>query len=113
MLAIWKAGAVYLPLDLSAPSGRLALILADACPAILIATAGTAGRIAAAAGSASAQPPSAQPPSAQPPSAPAAEPAIVLVADRAADARTADAAPPPTGPMPPVSRPRRQNRAPT
>ncbi len=94
MLAIWKAGAVYLPLDLSAPSGRLALILADARPSVLIATASTAARLATV-------------------GQPGAKPALVLVAaDPATVARAADAAPPPPDPMPPrpmppASRPRR------
>ncbi|WP_447971454.1 amino acid adenylation domain-containing protein [Nitrospira sp. M1] len=36
LLGVWKAGGVYLPLDLSYPQARLALILDDAQPAVVL-----------------------------------------------------------------------------
>ncbi|MFC5825235.1 non-ribosomal peptide synthase/polyketide synthase [Nonomuraea insulae] len=39
MLAAWKAGAAYLPLDPSHPADRLAYLLADAAPVALLTTA--------------------------------------------------------------------------
>ncbi|MGP3920452.1 amino acid adenylation domain-containing protein [Nonomuraea sp. 10N515B] len=42
MLATWKAGAAYLPLDPSHPADRLAYLLADAVPAALLTTADVA-----------------------------------------------------------------------
>ncbi|MCW2929347.1 MAG: non-ribosomal peptide synthetase [Actinomycetia bacterium] len=47
MLAVWQAGGVYLPLDMSAPPARLAMTLADARPAVLVATMGTSGQLPA------------------------------------------------------------------
>ncbi|MEU5583195.1 non-ribosomal peptide synthetase, partial [Streptomyces huasconensis] len=41
MLAVGKAGAAYLPLDVDQPGPRLAMILADARPALLVTTTGT------------------------------------------------------------------------
>jgi amino acid adenylation domain-containing protein len=38
LLAILKAGGVYLPVDTTAPPGRMALMLADAAPALTITT---------------------------------------------------------------------------
>ncbi|HEY6789156.1 MAG TPA: amino acid adenylation domain-containing protein, partial [Trebonia sp.] len=47
MLAVWQAGGIYLPLDMSAPPARLAMTLADARPAVLVATTGTSGQLPA------------------------------------------------------------------
>lgn len=46
LLAIMRTGASYLPLDLSSPAERLALVLGDAAPAVLIAEAGDYARFA-------------------------------------------------------------------
>ena len=43
VLGIWKAGAAYLPLDLTYPAERLVLMLDDARPALLVSSANTAG----------------------------------------------------------------------
>src|SRR5690606_9722690 len=45
VLAAWKAGAAYLPVDVSYPPERVALMLADARPAVVVATAETARAI--------------------------------------------------------------------
>jgi amino acid adenylation domain-containing protein/non-ribosomal peptide synthase protein (TIGR01720 family) len=45
MLAVWKAGGVYLPLDLASPPERLAMVLADARPAALLSSTGMASRL--------------------------------------------------------------------
>jgi amino acid adenylation domain-containing protein len=42
VLGIWKAGAAYLPLDLSYPAERLGLMLDDARPALIVSSAATA-----------------------------------------------------------------------
>jgi amino acid adenylation domain-containing protein len=42
VLGIWKAGGAYLPLDLSYPAERLALMLSDARPALIVSSAATA-----------------------------------------------------------------------
>jgi len=44
-LAIWKAGAVYLPLAVDLPRERLRNMLADAAPALVIADRETAGQL--------------------------------------------------------------------
>jgi len=41
-LAVLKAGGAYLPLDPSSPPGRLAFVLSDAAPALVVHAAGTA-----------------------------------------------------------------------
>jgi amino acid adenylation domain-containing protein len=46
MLAIWRAGAAYLPLDPAWPEPRLAALVADAGCAALVAHSGLGGRIA-------------------------------------------------------------------
>ncbi len=38
LLAVLKAGAAYLPVDPAYPAGRIAFMLNDACPAVIIAT---------------------------------------------------------------------------
>ncbi|MDO0915183.1 amino acid adenylation domain-containing protein [Streptomyces sp. DT2A-34] len=43
VLAVLKSGAAYLPLDPAYPAGRLAYIVADARPVVVLATAKTAG----------------------------------------------------------------------
>jgi amino acid adenylation domain-containing protein len=45
ILAIFKAGAAYLPIDPSHPAERIDALLADARPALLLTTAELAGRI--------------------------------------------------------------------
>ncbi|MEU6485709.1 amino acid adenylation domain-containing protein [Streptomyces sp. NPDC046887] len=45
LLAVLKTGAAYLPLDPDHPAGRLAYVLADARPALLLTTTGTDSRI--------------------------------------------------------------------
>ena len=47
LLAILKAGAAYLPLDLAYPAARLALMLDDARPGLILASAETAPRLPA------------------------------------------------------------------
>ncbi|MER5783106.1 amino acid adenylation domain-containing protein [Streptomyces mobaraensis] len=47
ILAVLKAGGAYLPLDLDHPDERLALLLDDARPALLVATREVAGRLPA------------------------------------------------------------------
>ncbi len=47
LLAILKAGAAYLPLDLAYPEARLALMLDDARPGMIMASAETAPRLPA------------------------------------------------------------------
>ncbi|MER8162842.1 amino acid adenylation domain-containing protein, partial [Streptomyces sp. NPDC094472] len=43
LLAVWKAGAAYLPLDTEYPADRLAYMLQDAAPALVLTTAELAG----------------------------------------------------------------------
>ncbi len=45
MLAIWRAGAVYLPLDPAWPDARLAVALRDAAPAVILAGPSLTGRL--------------------------------------------------------------------
>jgi amino acid adenylation domain-containing protein len=45
VLAVLKSGAAYLPLDPAYPADRLAYIVADACPIVVLATARTAGAL--------------------------------------------------------------------
>ncbi|MBD3009883.1 non-ribosomal peptide synthetase [Streptomyces sp. 5-10] len=45
MLAVLKAGAAYLPVDISYPADRIAYLLTDAGPALVLATAASAGVI--------------------------------------------------------------------
>ena len=47
MLAILKAGGAFLPLDPSYPDARLALMIADARPTVILTTAGFGARIGA------------------------------------------------------------------
>ncbi|MGH8080382.1 MAG: condensation domain-containing protein, partial [Lysobacter sp.] len=46
LLAVWKAGAAYLPLDPEAPMERIALTLDDAAPKVMLTTANFAGAFA-------------------------------------------------------------------
>ncbi|MGH3611415.1 MAG: amino acid adenylation domain-containing protein, partial [Pseudonocardia sp.] len=50
LVAVWKAGAGYLPIDPGHPAERLGLMFADACPAVVLATGATAARLPAASG---------------------------------------------------------------
>src|SRR6185295_10921114 len=50
LLAVLKAGGAYLPLDPGYPRGRLASLLEDAAPRVVIGEEATAARIAAASG---------------------------------------------------------------
>ena len=45
VLAVLKAGAAYLPVDVSYPAERIAFMLADARPALVVSTADVAGRL--------------------------------------------------------------------
>jgi nonribosomal peptide synthetase DhbF len=47
LLAVMKAGAAYLPVDPDYPAARIAFMLADACPALLVSDSETAGRLPA------------------------------------------------------------------
>lgn len=47
VLAVWKAGASYVPLDPAYPPARLELMLADARPAVVVATESTRALVAA------------------------------------------------------------------
>ncbi|MFD7257552.1 amino acid adenylation domain-containing protein [Streptomyces sp. NPDC059874] len=44
-LAVWKAGGAYLPVDPAYPADRIAYMLGDARPVLVLATAGTSGRL--------------------------------------------------------------------
>ena len=48
LLAVWKAGAAYLPVDPGYPAARVAFMLGDAPPAVIVAAAGRAARRAVA-----------------------------------------------------------------
>ncbi|MEV6280757.1 non-ribosomal peptide synthase/polyketide synthase [Nocardia sp. NPDC051832] len=43
LLAVWKAGGAYLPIDPAYPSDRLAFILSDAAPVVVLTDRATAG----------------------------------------------------------------------
>lgn len=45
MLAVLKSGAAYVPVDTAYPAGRIAYLLADAAPALVVATADTAASV--------------------------------------------------------------------
>ncbi|MEU1130281.1 non-ribosomal peptide synthase/polyketide synthase [Streptomyces sp. NPDC005900] len=45
LLAVWRAGAAYLPLDTEYPVDRLAYMLHDADPALILTATGTADRL--------------------------------------------------------------------
>jgi len=47
LLAVMKAGAAYLPVDPGYPAARIAFMLADACPVLLVSDSGTAGLLPA------------------------------------------------------------------
>src|SRR5205823_5869441 len=48
MLAVWKAGGVYLPLDSHHPAQRLNFMLGDASPSLLVVRKGLPEAVAAA-----------------------------------------------------------------
>ena len=48
LVAVWKAGAGYLPIDPAYPSARIEFMFSDAEPAVVLATGETAGRLPAA-----------------------------------------------------------------
>src|SRR6202167_4807781 len=50
VLAVAKAGAVYLPVDPAYPAERIAAMLADARPVVIVASAETAGDLPVLAG---------------------------------------------------------------
>jgi amino acid adenylation domain-containing protein/non-ribosomal peptide synthase protein (TIGR01720 family) len=50
LLAVWKSGAAYLPIDPAYPAERIAFMLEDAQPALLLTTSEVTDRIPAAAG---------------------------------------------------------------
>ena len=56
MLAVLKAGAAYLPLDPAYPPERLEYLLADAEPALLVASDEQAAALGAAGGNAACRP---------------------------------------------------------
>lgn len=45
VVAIWKAGSAYLPLDPTLPDARLRVMVEDARPVMLLASSGLAGRV--------------------------------------------------------------------
>ncbi|PTA47253.1 non-ribosomal peptide synthetase [Micromonospora sp. RP3T] len=45
MLAVLKSGAAYVPVDTAYPAGRIGYLLADAAPALVVATADTAALV--------------------------------------------------------------------
>ncbi|MEV4583417.1 AMP-binding protein, partial [Nonomuraea jabiensis] len=45
MLAVWKAGGVYVPIDVEYPVERMAWMLADAAPAVVVTEEEIAGRL--------------------------------------------------------------------
>ena len=47
LLAVLKTGAAYLPVDPDYPAERAGFMLADASPAVILATAGTAAGLPA------------------------------------------------------------------
>ncbi|MBZ4324605.1 AMP-binding protein, partial [Streptomyces huiliensis] len=47
ILALLKLGAAYLPIDVRHPDERVAFVLGDAAPVLVLTTAGLAGRVAA------------------------------------------------------------------
>lgn len=47
VLGVWRAGAVYVPLDPGLPGSRLAAIAADAAPRLVISRADVGGKVAA------------------------------------------------------------------
>ena len=50
LLAVWKAGAAYLPVDPAYPAGRIAFMLGDAQPAAAVVATRPGRRALAAAG---------------------------------------------------------------
>ncbi|MEE1805822.1 non-ribosomal peptide synthetase, partial [Streptomyces sp. BE133] len=47
LLAVLKAGGAYMPIDPEYPADRIAYMLGDAAPALVLASAGTAGKVPA------------------------------------------------------------------
>ncbi|MGQ0717555.1 MAG: amino acid adenylation domain-containing protein, partial [Pseudonocardiales bacterium] len=50
LVAVWKAGAAYLPIDPDYPAERIGFMFSDACPALVVTTSAAADRVPEAAG---------------------------------------------------------------
>ncbi|MDT7718309.1 MAG: hypothetical protein QOH09_4301, partial [Pseudonocardiales bacterium] len=50
LVAVWKAGAAYLPIDPDYPAERIGFMFSDACPALVVTTNEVADRVPKAAG---------------------------------------------------------------
>ncbi|MGH3616015.1 MAG: amino acid adenylation domain-containing protein, partial [Pseudonocardia sp.] len=50
VVAVWKAGAAYLPIDPDHPPERIGFMFSDACPALVVTTSAVADRVPEAAG---------------------------------------------------------------
>ncbi|MBV9057931.1 MAG: amino acid adenylation domain-containing protein, partial [Pseudonocardiales bacterium] len=46
LVAVWKAGAGYLPIDLNYPRERIEFMFSDACPALTVTTSAVADKVA-------------------------------------------------------------------
>ncbi len=45
LVAVWKAGAAYLPIDLDDPPGRIEFLLSDSCPALVVTSSAAQDRL--------------------------------------------------------------------